>query len=39
MAESHTAKGKSIGNIGGAIEHTEVTKFEEAYIGHARSSY
>ena len=34
MAESHTAKGKSVGVLGGAIEHTEVAKFEEVYIRH-----
>ena len=41
MVGSHTPKGKSIGGIGGAIEHTEVAiehtevaKFEEAYIMH-----
>ena len=40
MVGSHTPKGKSIGGIGGAIEHTEVAiehtefaNFEEAYIG------
>ena len=34
MAESHATKGKSIGCIGGAIELTEVAKFEEVYIKH-----
>ena len=34
MAESHTAKGKLVGVLGGAIEHTEVAKFEEVYIRH-----
>ena len=34
MAESHTAKGKSVGVLGGAIEHTEVAKFEEVYNRH-----
>ena len=40
MVGSYTPKGKSIGGIGGAIEHTEVAientgfaNFEEAYIG------
>ena len=28
MVGSHTPKGKSIGGIGGAIEHTEVAMFE-----------
>ena len=31
MAESHMAKGKSVGVLGGAIEHTEFAKFEEVY--------
>ena len=34
MAESHTAKGKSVAILGGAIEHTEVAKFEEVYNRH-----
>ena len=41
MVGSHTPKGKSIGGLGGAIEHievkiehTEYANFEEVYIRH-----